>query len=110
MRHRFGLMVCGMVAATGICQGQVLLASPTVNASAGAKEKTVTETPEAKKLKEENERKAKELLQRAYSNTKDLSESDHAAILARLALFGPRDARPIQSMGGRSLNHPRLEQ
>src|SRR6185312_14752364 len=54
------------------------------------------ETPEAKKLKEENERKAKELLQRAYANTKDLSESDRAAILARLASSSAR-VMPDQS-------------
>lgn len=73
-----------------------MLATPPGNASVGAKDKITAETPEAKKLKEENERKAKELLQRAYSNTKDLSESDRAAILARLASSSAR-VMPDQS-------------
>jgi hypothetical protein len=49
-----------------------------------AREKAA-ETPEAKKLKEENTQRAKELLQRAYGSTKTLSDSDRAAVIARLA-------------------------
>ena len=47
--------------------------------------KAAPETPEARKLKEENAQKAKELLQRAYGSTKNLSDSDRAAVIARLA-------------------------
>ena len=95
MRLRVGLFLCGTVAAVAVCHGQAVMqgqSSPT----AEVKVKPAPETPEAKKLKEESERKAKELLQRAYSNTKDLSDSDRAAILARLASSSVR-VMPDQS-------------
>src|SRR4051812_48886714 len=92
MRLRLTLALCGAVTATLFSQAQVPFQGP----QAVAKDKIAPETPEAKKLKEENERKAKELLQRAYSNTKDLSESDRAALLARLASSSAR-VMPEQS-------------
>lgn len=94
MRVGVSLALCGVLAGSAVCQGQMVMqGQPQRNLE--VKEKA-PETPEAKKLKEENERKAKELLQRAYSNTKDLSESDRAAILARLSSSSAR-VMPDQS-------------
>jgi hypothetical protein len=94
MRLGLGLALCGVVAGSAVCHGQMVMQGRPQR-DVEVKEKA-PETPEAKKLKEENERKAKELLQRAYANSKDLSESDRAAILARLASSSAR-VMPDQS-------------
>src|SRR5207253_11307806 len=57
---------------------------------AATQDKIIVGTPEAKRLKAENAQKAKDLLQRAYSTSKELSDSDRAAVLSRLASSSSR--------------------
>jgi hypothetical protein len=93
MRLRLGAFFCALsVLAPTLSAQEMLRQQPAPPAS----DKIVAETPEAKKLKEANAQRAKELLQRAYGTTKSLSDSDRAAVVARLAASSQR-AMPDQS-------------
>src|SRR4051812_26733908 len=82
MKLRFALLCSVVSILTANLVAQDMLRQQTLPAST---DKITVETPEAKKLKAENEEKAKELLQRVAGTTKNLSDSDKAAVLARLA-------------------------
>src|SRR5437879_1413937 len=63
------------------------------NPGAQSNDKSSAVTPEQKKLKEENQQLAKDLLTRAYGISKQLSEADRQYLLAKLAQASSKSMR-----------------